>query len=82
MAGTVNLTQTQMQAAIAVLLNNFQMPPTPSVTAALLQLGGDGTLQFPDNAFNENLGQNINAFVDANGIIHLGVANAGPEAIW
>lgn len=80
MAGNVNLTQTQMQMAIAVLLNVAKLPSGTSYAANGAFLGPDGTLQFPDNTVNEALGQNINAFTDGTNI-HIGFVNSGAAAI-
>ena len=57
MAGNVNLTQTQMQAAIGVLLQVANFPSSSSYSQNGAFLGPDGTLQFPDNTLNEALGQ-------------------------
>lgn len=80
MAGNVNLTQTQMQAAIGVLLQVANFPSSSSYSQNGAFLGPDGTLQFPDNTLNEALGQSIVAFTDGTNI-HLGFVNAGAAAI-
>jgi hypothetical protein len=80
MAGNVNLTQTQMMAAIALLLDCVSFPVAANCVQNGVFIGGDGNMQFPDNAVNEAFGQTINAFTDGTNI-HLGFVNAGAAAV-
>jgi hypothetical protein len=68
MAGSSNLTQTQLLEALAVLVKNISVPFQASFAETGVFVNGANQIQFPDNAYNQNLGNNLTANGDGTNI--------------
>jgi len=64
MAGVSNLTQQQLLEVIAVLVKNFTVPGLNSFAECGLFCNQANQLQMPDNAYNQNLANNLNCNSD------------------
>jgi hypothetical protein len=64
MAGSSSLTQQQLLEVIAVLIKNFTVPGLGSFAETGLNVNGANQLTIPDNAYNQNLANNLNASTD------------------
>ena len=67
MAGFSNLTQAQLLEAVAVLVNNIQVPFPNALSNGLFNNAAN-QLQFPDNTYNQNQGLNLTATGDGTNI--------------
>lgn len=63
---TQNLTQLQLLEAIAVLTNNFTVPP--SLPHPHIWNNAANQLQFADATYEQNLGLNLTAYTDGTNI--------------
>ena len=79
MAGSSNLTQAQMLECIAVLLQNISVP-FPNVAGSGIHLVDSNAISIPDNAYNQNLGAQLNANVSAAGNMHLSLVEGNPAS--
>lgn len=64
MAGSSSLTQLQLLEVIAVLMKNFTIPGLGSFAETGLSVNGANQLAIPDNAYNQNLANNLTASTD------------------
>lgn len=75
----INLSGTQTAELLAVLIQNIQVP-FPNASSTGIRIVGSNTISIPDNQHNQILASQLNAYVSAEGNIHVSLVEGEPAS--